>query len=164
MSTNYTQKEGDNIYEYLKNRIALKKVADKLGIDLTEKGNELAGMCPSGHPSKSRMSFMINTDKQVFFCHNCEVGGGVIELVELATGLKGAELLKWFKREFNLGDDFDRLKKGYREKTNEEKLKEQELKTRDFLLEKVVEIGKKMLYEPEGKEALNYLINDRKYT
>ena len=164
MSTNYTQKEGDNIYEYLKNRITLKKVADKLGIDLTEKGNELAGMCPSGHPSKSRMSFMINTDKQVFFCHNCEVGGGVIELVELATGLKGAELLKWFKREFNLGDDFDRLKKGYREKTNEEKLKEQELKTRDFLLEKVVEIGKKMLYEPEGKEALNYLINDRKYT
>ena len=77
--------------------------------------------------------------------------------------MKGAELLKWFKREFNLGNDFDRLKKGYREKTDEEKQKEQELKTRDFLLEEVVKIGKKMLYEPEGKETLNYLINDRKY-
>ena len=63
----------------------------------------------------------------------------MIELVDLATGLKGAELLKWFKSEFNLGDDFDRLKKGYREKTDEEKQEEQELKTRDFLLEKVVE-------------------------
>lgn len=163
MNTNYTQKEGDNIYEYLKTNIKIEDVANRLKIDLAERGDELAGMCPAGHPSKSRTSFLINKNKQVFFCHNCKAGGGVIELVELATGLKGAELLKWFKREFNLGDDFDRLKKGYREKTNEEKLKEQELKTRDFLLEKVVEIGKKMLYEPEGKETLNYLINDRKY-
>ncbi len=163
MNTNYTQKEGDNIYEYLKNRITIKEVADKFRIDLTEKGNELAGMCPSRHQSKSRMSFMINTNKQVFFCHNCEAGGGIIELVELATGLKGKEILTWFKKEFNLGDDFDRLKIGYKEKTDEEKQKEQELKTKDFLLEKVVEMGKKLLYEPEGEEALNYLLNDRKY-
>ena len=163
MSTNYTQKEGNNIYEYLKTNIKIEDLADRLKIDLEERGDELAGMCPSGHPSKSRTSFLINKNKQVFFCHNCEVGGGVIELVELATGLKGKDILSWFKSEFNLGDDFDRLKKGYREKTDEEKNKEQELKTRDFLLEKVVEIGKKMLYEPEGKETLNYLINDRKY-
>jgi len=163
MNTNYIQKEGDNIYEYLKNRITIKEVTDKLKIDLKEKGDELAGMCPSGHPSNSRSSFLVNEKKQVFFCHNCEAGGGIIELVELATGLKGTELLKWFKREFNLGDDFDRLKNGYREKTDEEKQAEQELKTRDFLLEKVVDLGKKMLYEPEGLETLNYLVNDRKY-
>ena len=163
MNTNYTQKEGDNIYEYLKTNIKIEELADRLKIDLAERGDELAGMCPSGHPSKSRTSFLINEKKQVFFCHHCKAGGGIIELVELATGLKGAELLKWFKREFNLGDDFDRLKKGYREKTDEEKQKEQELKARDFLLEEVVKIGKKMLYEPEGKATLNYLINDRKY-
>jgi DNA primase catalytic core len=163
MGTNHTQKEGDNIYEYLKTNIKIENLADRLKIDLEERGDELAGMCPSGHPSKSRTSFLINKNKQVFFCHNCKEGGGIIELVELATRLKGAELLNWFKREYNLGDDFDRLKKGYREKTDEEKQKEQELKTRDFLLEEVVKIGKKMLYEPEGKETLNYLINDRKY-
>lgn len=163
MNTNYIQKEGDNIYEYLKNNIKIEDLADRLKIDLTERGDELAGMCPSGHPSKSRTSFLINKNKQVFFCHNCKAGGGIIELVELATRLKGAELLNWFKRGYNLGYDFDKLKKGYREKTDEEKQKEQELKTRDFLLEEVVKIGKKMLYEPEGKETLNYLINDRKY-
>lgn len=163
MSTNYIHKEGDNIYEYLKNNIKIEDLADRLKIDLTERGDELAGSCPSKHPSKSRTSFLINKNKQVFFCHNCKAGGGIIELVELATRLKGAELLRWFKREFNLGDDFDKLKKGYREKTDEEKQNEQELKTRDFLLEEVIKIGKKMLYEPEGKETLNYLINDRKY-
>jgi len=163
MSTNYTQKEGDNIYEYLKTNIKIEDLAKRLKIDLVERGDELAGMCPSGHPSKSGTSFLINKNKQVFFCHNCKAGGGIIELVELARGLKGAELLKWFKWEFNLGDDFDKLKKGYREKTDEEKQKEQELKTRDFLLEEVVKIGKKMLYEPEGKETLDYMINDRKY-
>ena len=123
----------------------------------------MPGCVHQDHPSKSRTSFLINKNKQVFFCHNCKAGGGIIELVELAKRLKGAELLNWFKREFNLGDDFDKLKKGYREKTDEEKQKEQELKTRDFLLEEVVKIGKKMLYEPEGKETLDYLINDRKY-
>lgn len=163
MNTSYTQKEGDNIYEYLKNNIKIEDLADRLKIDLTERGDEFAGMCPSDHPSKSRTSFLINKNKQVFFCHNCKVGGGIIELVELATRLKGGELLNWFKREFKLGDDFDKLKKGYREKTDEEKQKEQELKIRDFLLEEVVKLGKKMLYEPEGKETLNYLINDRKY-
>lgn len=163
MNTNYTQKEGDNIYEYLKTNIKIEDLADRLKIDLKEKGDELAGTCPSGHPSESKSSFMVNSKKQLFFCFNCRVGGGIIELVELATGLKGAELLRWFKSEFNLGDDFERLKKGYREKTDEEKQKEKELKTRDFLLEKVVEIGKGMLYEPDGKATLNYLINDRKY-
>ena len=163
MNTNYTQKEGDNIYEYLKTNIKIEELADKLKIDLTKKETNLQGCVHPEHPSKSRTSFLINKNKQVFFCHNCKAGGGIIELVELATGLKGTELLNWFKREFNLGDDFDRLKKGYREKTDEEKQKEQELKTRDFLLEEVVKIGKKMLYEPEGKETLNYLINDRKY-
>ena len=163
MSTNYIQKEGDNIYDYLRNKIRIEEVATKLGIRLETKGDELAGMCPSGHTSVSRTSFLVNNKKQVFFCHNCRAGGSFIELVKLATGLKGAEVLSWFKREFNLSDDFDLLRKGYREKTDEEKQKEQELKTRDFLLEKVVEIGKRMLYEPDGKETLKYLINDRKY-
>lgn len=163
MNTKQLKPEGDNIYEYLKTNIKIEDLANRLKIDLTEKGDELAGMCPSDHPSKSRTSFLINKNKQVFFCHNCKAGGGIIELVELATGLKGAELLKWFKKEYNLGDDFDRLKKGYREKTDEEIQKEQELRTRDFLLEKVVEMGKRMLFEPEGEEALNYLINDRKF-
>ena len=163
MSTNYIKKEGDNIYEYLKNRITIKEVADKLKIVLKEKGDELAGMCPSGHPSESRMSFMINTRKQVFFCHNCSAGGGIIELVELALNIKPAEVLNWFKKEFKLDDDFDRLRKGFREKTEEEKREEQEFKTRDFLLEKVVEIGKRLLYEPDGEETLKYLTNDRNY-
>ncbi len=163
MNTNYSQKEGDNIYDYLRNKIRIEEVATKLGIRLETKGDELAGMCPSGHTSVSRTCFLVNNKKQVFFCHNCRAGGSFIVLVELATGLKGAEVLNWFKREFNLSDDFDRLRKGYREKTDEEKQKEQELKTRDFLLEKVVEIGKRMLYEPDGKETLEYLINDRKY-
>src|SRR5690606_14843329 len=109
MNTNYTKKEGDNIYEYLKNKLRIEDVAAILNIDLKEKGKELAGNCPSGHASTSKESFRINTQHQVFFCFNCRNGGGVIELVQLATGLKGAELLNWFKREFNLGDEFDRL-------------------------------------------------------
>ena len=56
-------------------------------------------------------------------------------------------VLNWFKKEFNLGEDFDRLKIGYKEKTDEDKrLANRNIKTRDFLLEKVVELGKKILY------------------
>jgi len=163
MNTNYSQKEGDNIYEYLKKKISIEEVARKLGVQLTTKGNEKVGMCPSGHPSKSGTSFSINNKKQLFYCYNCEVGGSSIELVSLAKGIKPAQVLNWLKREFNLSDDFDLLRKGYREKTDEGNQKEQELKTRDFLLEKVVEIGKRLLYEPEGEETLKYLINERKY-
>ena len=67
MNTNYAGKKGDNIYEYLKNNITIENVAEKLGIELTPKGNELVGMCPSGHPSKSGTCFEINNTQQVFY-------------------------------------------------------------------------------------------------
>ena len=163
MNTNYTQKEGDNIYEYLKTNIKLEAAAAKLGIQLSEKGKELVGMCPSGHPSNSKTSFSIDEKKQLFFCFNCKAGGSLIELVTLAKGIKGAEVLNWFKKEFNLGEDYDRLRKGYKEKTEEERITERDIMAKHFLLEKVVELGEKLLYEAEGKDTLDYLINDRKY-
>ena len=65
MSTNYIKKEGDNIYEFLKNNIKIETVADKLAIKLTKHGDELVGMCPSGPSIKQQNSFEINSNEAI---------------------------------------------------------------------------------------------------
>jgi DNA primase len=47
-------------------------------------GKEWVGRCPlPGHEDRSP-SFTVNPEKNVFFCHGCLRGGGVVELARLA--------------------------------------------------------------------------------
>jgi len=55
------------------------------GITLKRVGNELIGPCPKCGAGEDR--FAVNTEKQVFNCRVCAVGGDVIKLVEHLDGV-----------------------------------------------------------------------------
>lgn len=50
---------------------------------LTKQGHNYVGKCPTGHDSKSGLSFQVNTLDPTFHCFNCGVSGSYIHLVEL---------------------------------------------------------------------------------
>lgn len=49
--------------------------------EMSGNGKELKSSCPFPDHSDSSPSFMVNPDKNVFFCHGCQKGGGVIQFV-----------------------------------------------------------------------------------
>jgi len=59
-------------------------------VDLRRSGGEFSGICPL-HSEKTP-SFTVNEEKQVFYCHGCQVGGDCIRFIELIenTDFKGA--------------------------------------------------------------------------
>jgi hypothetical protein len=62
-------------------------ITDVIGnyIDLRQRGRELWGLCPF-HAEKTP-SFAVNPEKQVFYCHGCHAGGGVITFIETIEGV-----------------------------------------------------------------------------
>src|SRR5664280_998064 len=153
-------KAHNDLLDHIKQNISIQDVVDKLGgLQLKKKGNSLAGNCPTNHPSNSGTCFHVIPDKNFCYCHSCGAGGSVIDLVMLSQNLDFKESLAWFKKNYNLGDNFNI--NGFNIiKTAEELKLESELKAKSFLLEKLIEEGKKMLFQPEGKDALEYLIQE----
>jgi len=149
----------------IKKNLSIESVARHLGISgLKQSGERLQGECPSGHPSKKGMCFNINLEKNYFNCFHCGVGGDVIRLVEFVKEISFKEAMNWLITEFNI--DIDECSESYEapKKTADEIKKEKEFYARASLYELVYEYGKRLLFEEEGKEALNYLINERVYT
>ena len=162
MSTT-AQKAKYDIVDYIKENINIDNVVNKLGgLQLKKKGKILVGNCPTSHPSNSGTCFNVITESDFCYCHSCGKGGSVIDLVMMAENLTFIEALKWFKINYNLGNEFsspDTTDPEYIEKLSLEK----KLKIKSLLFEKLVEEGKEMLFKPEGKEALEYLVNKRKF-
>ena len=68
------------------NKVPILQVAEMLGLGHpVQKGREWAVLCPlhdDHHPSCH-----LNAEKNVWFCHVCQEGGGTIRLVERAKGV-----------------------------------------------------------------------------
>lgn len=156
-------KDYNELVNHIKENITISEVVQKLGnLQLKKKGNSLVGNCPTHHPSTSGTCFNVLTDKNFCYCHNCGVGGSSIDLVMLTFNIDFKEALEWFNKSFNLGysNNFSGINFV---KTPEELQREKELKAKSFLLEELLTEGKRMLFEPEGKDALSYLVNNRKF-
>jgi len=156
-------KAQNDIIDYIKENISIQDVVNKLGgLQLIKKGKSLAGNCPTNHPSNSGTCFHVIPDKNFCYCHSCGAGGSVIDLVILSQNLDFKDSLSWFKKNYSLGDNFNI--NGFNIIKSVEELKlESEQKAKSFLLEKLIEEGKKMLFQPEGKDALEYLTLERKF-
>ncbi len=150
--------------EGIKQCLDIESVARHLGISgLKQSGERLQGECPSGHTSKKGMCFNINLEKNYFNCFHCGEGGDVIRLVEFVKEISFREAMNWLVSEFNIDiDSYEAQKKTQRTpgKIKEEK----EFYTRASLYELVFEYGKRLLFAERGKEALNYLIDERGYS
>jgi len=147
--------------DQIKQRVSIDSVVRHLGISgLKKSGERLQGACPSGHTSKKGMCFNINLEKNYFNCFHCGAGGDVIKLVEFVKGCTFQEAMKWLIDKFNIDIDSYEAPK----RTPDEIKQEKEFYTRASLYELVFEYVKQLLFAKEGKEALDYLIDDRGYT
>ena len=160
--SHYRKPNNESIFNYIKENIKIEEVVQRLGgLGLQRMGDELAGCCPTGHASQSRTSFRVITDKQFYYCHNCRISGNAFNLVALNNNLSVKDTIKWFVNEFNLDKKY--LFNGHAEESDEEKKKQNDLRFRSVLLEKVVQKGKQLLFEKEGEDVLKYLTLKRGY-
>jgi len=151
-------------FQEVKNNLNLLDVVTRLGSSLTKQSgsNTYHGTCPTGHTSTSGKSFHIDMNKGLYHCFNCGIGGDVISLVEEVKKISRWEALKWLVSEFNLKVDLGQPQH-YPKPTPEEIQERKEMISRGIIFEKIYEIGKQMLYEVEGTEALKYLTDIRGY-
>ena len=91
-------------------------------VRLTKRGANYVGLCPF-HNEKTP-SFSVNTDKQIFHCFGCGVGGNSISFVMKYENLTFAEAIKQMaeKAGINLPEEYD----------NPESVKRADLRTRLF--------------------------------
>jgi|GEM_PF-1527200 len=158
----------NNIFNYIREHISILDVAQKFPEfykTLQKTGNDYGTSCPTGHKSASGKSFKLvfdpSTQKNFYICHSCGITGNSFGLVCLLTGWDTRHTIDWFIKQWNLDDSY----RHYNEhvKTAEELEEEKKENIRTLLFEKLLEVGKTMLFEPEGKASLDYLVNKRKY-
>ena len=151
-----------DLTSYIK-QIPINSVVERLGLQLEMTGSNLQGNCPTGHPSKNGRCFTVNTKNNFFFCFSCNIGGSNIDLVMDVKQLSFSETIEWFTKEFGITHSIQ-LKHNHADNLTEEEKKELGLViARAAFYEPAFEWMHKLLFEEEGKEALDYLVNERKY-
>ncbi len=152
-----THLRGEEIVKFIKN-INIEEIVDKLGeLDLVKTGNSLQGNCPTGHSSQGEKCFSINTEKNFYHCFHCGAAGDNINLVELVNNASFAESLNWFKENFDL--ELDQIK----EAESVHKEEDSSFYIKQTMLEDIVAAGHHYLFNKHGKDACNYLTDQRGY-
>lgn len=123
-------------------------IVDVVGetIKLTRKGNRYWGLCPF-HQEKTP-SFTVNPDKNMFYCFGCHSGGNIFSYVMKKEGLDFKEALE--KLAALAGVELPSRRTG------------PDQKRRQDLIQINKEAGlffQQTLYSPEGRMALEYLLN-----
>lgn len=106
-----------NIFEEVKNKLDIANVAEHYGLEL--KHNK--GFCP--FHSEKTPSFSINTQKQMFFCFGCGIGGDVITLASKLLELSPMDTVKRLNSDFSLGLSLEPHRPTQQEKVDTIRLK-----------------------------------------
>lgn len=127
-----------NVYDLISGYVALKKT-----------GKNWLGLCP--FHSEKTPSFNVNTEKQIFHCFGCGVGGDVFKFVELQEGLNFPEAIKTLaaRSGITLPQDARDLR--------QDKRSEDEKKTLLTIVAEAAEFFTKELASPAGSAAREYL-------
>ena len=139
-----------DVRDIIKNSVAIGQVADYYGIPDR-------GPCLTGHESKGKKCFGINRGSNTFSCFHCGLSGDVFRLVMLMENLDFKDALQWLVEKYR-PELLARI-----EEAREPSPEEQERIEKGSLYDVVYAYGKKLLYEPRGMEALDYLVNVRGY-
>lgn len=151
---------GNLAKEKLKASIRIEDVIDHL--DLRHKlamkpvGGYLVGKCIAGHDSKSSQCCKLGPGWGHLHCFSCNESFDIIELIQREKGLNFVESCKYLAETFRT-DLLEELKRGgftMPEKTSY---------SASHLYEMIFQYGKELLFAPEGKEALDYLVEVRGY-
>jgi DNA primase catalytic core len=153
----------DTIFTFVKDNVRIEDAAKLLNLVLEKSGKSYRGECPTGHASTSGKSFSIESGEQFFYCFNCEIGGDVINLVEITKKLTPFEAVEWLIQEFNLEDKLKQKSFSSNTVSPEQKSELEKQKVNSKLYQSAFEWMKPQLYEETGKEEYVYLTEHRKY-
>ena len=134
--------------------IPISEVANRLGLKLTKTGNSLLGDCPTGHPSSNHRCFGVNTEHNYFHCFSCGKAGDVISLVEITNKLDFREAVSWLGKEYNVSVP---------ETVSDNRKHDDAFYSRAAMYEEIFQYGHYLLYQSDGGEARQYLLQHRGY-
>ena len=151
-----------DIIRQIKDRVNIVDVATTLGLQkklfMQQTGMSLQGDCPTGHPSTGHRCFSIDLSENFYHCFSCGESGDIVGLVMLANRMGVWEAVGW------LADKFTPDLKNILDESIEdlpEEVKQKHFRSELYRL--IYEEGKRLLYLPEGKLALDYLTQVRGY-
>jgi replicative DNA helicase len=148
------------VTEELKRGLTVAEVIARLPVSLNLKPrgtDRLIGDCITGHTSSSHTCFHVFTD--YYHCKSCDTHGNIFQAVIEAKGCSFVEAKNWLIDEFR--QDLGRYNKGGKKEQATGLPRGYALK--GILLEELVNYGKKLLYQKEGEQALQYLTEARGY-
>jgi len=117
-------------------------------VTLNKKGRNYFGNCP--FHSEKTPSFSVNTEKQIFHCFGCGVGGGVINFIMKIENLSFPEAVKFLADRKGIEIRVKPVSKKEQEETRQKELIFSSLK-------KTAEIYQMNLISEAGKTARDYL-------
>lgn len=100
-------------------RVDIAEVAQRLGIDLQQRGRSLVGLCPF-HNERTG-SFHISPDRGRYHCFGCGADGDAVSLVMEHAGMSYPEAMEWLAEMYGI-----RLERRMKEPTPEEKTEREE--------------------------------------
>jgi len=144
--------------EAIQGVISIEDVVTGLGLELERNGRHLQGDCPTGHTSPGGRCFSVNAEGNFFNCFKCGAAGDAIGLVQLVQGLTFEEAVRW-----HLDKIGAHLPAGSNVENRGKRPEMKEYYQKAALYDLVFEHGKALLYEAEGKDALEYLVYEWGY-
>lgn len=156
----------DALLHEVKHQVSMQMLVDKLGgLNLSPRGNDLVGECPTGHSSASGTCFSIHIQDNFFKCFHagCTAKGDVVELVRITRHLSFPKAIFWIADAFHIAHAVPARMTWGTDETEEERDKRLRREINARLYESLVEHGHQLLFAPVGKDARAYLVNERKY-
>ncbi len=133
-----------NNLEDIKSRLDIVDIISEY-IKLNQAGINFKAPCPF-HKEKTP-SFFVSSEKQIFHCFGCGVGGDIFEFIKRIEGVEFPEALRILAQKANVKIDYD---------YNPE-LSNKKTRTQDILKKSVEYFHKNLLDNPVAKIARDYL-------
>lgn len=150
------------IIRQIKDRVSIMEAAKALDLQqklsLQQTGMSLQGNCPTGHPSTGHHCFSLDLTDHFYHCFSCGESGDIVALVMLVNGIGVFEAVKWLADQFT-PDLKQPLDESLENLPEEVKRKHEQAD----LYRLIYQEGKRQLYLPIGKIALDYLTQGRGY-
>jgi DNA primase len=132
-------KNAANIVDVISEHVVLKKA-----------GRNYLGLCPF-HVEKTP-SFTVSSEKQIFYCFGCHVGGNVFSFVMQKDGLVFPEAVRWLAGKYGIEVPTERLSEVQKARLSEN---EQLFKIN---AEALLFFQRMLLDSPQGQKAMSYLL------
>ena len=90
----------ENIFEKVLENVNIVDVVSRF-VELTPRGKNYFGLCPF-HDDNNPTNFSVASDKQIFNCFACKVGGNAIKFIEKYKHISYIDATMWLANEYHI--------------------------------------------------------------